>query len=156
MPRFRRSVNRAVAEFGKAKKANTTQYAPGRFSLLDREGMNREVNAQEKLQKLIKLRKSAPLGVVRKLLSPKAYSNLIKLREYTKNKNRPDLVKVNPLLEGHRIGDTVVTISKRGNLRKGKILGASSEFIRIRGKKGEVVLRLRQLRKVSSYNPFKK
>lgn len=151
MPIFRGKVNRAVTEFTNAKKANTTQYNSGRASFLDKNGMNREINAQEKLKELMKKRKSAPLGTLRKLLSPKAYANLVKLRQYTRNKNRIDLSKIHPLLKSHRIGDTIITISRKGNIRKGKILGASSEFLRIRTGKEEVVLRIRQLSRITKF-----
>lgn len=156
MPILRRRVNRAVKKLREAKKADRTkihQSEEGPAGLFDVEGIHRVMKAEKKLKKAKTARSKGPVGAVRKALAPKETKNKLKriqnikeLREkgYVVDKPRkpakPKEVSYDKstahLIKGISERATVRTISKRGNVRDGKLVGGAGGmiFIEMNGK----------------------
>jgi hypothetical protein len=184
MPLFRRPISKAAANYVKARNANKTQRiegSDGRF-LFDIEGSQKEFNAKNKLDKLIKLRTKGPVGGLRKLLAPKAVARLKRLQKYQADREefkknytkvlvdlhnrgfevkqvknvqaKRNLAAVHSLLKEISTGDKIEATSLRGNHYYGEVVDAVGPFLFIRTE-GETELTHLKLSKLKEVNKIK-
>lgn len=142
MPLFRKKVNKASLNYFKAKKANKNKYNidGNGLAMVDFSKAGKELEAKEKLKRIVEGRKKGVKSFLRVMASP-ATQRLIRLKKFkqaqeikkkqrgSKNFIKRNLSEVHPLLKGIFSNELVTITSKSGNVRKGKIVDAGPGII---------------------------
>jgi hypothetical protein len=164
MPLFRKSVNKASLNYFKARKANKSEYNIDGHGLanIDFKQAKKELEAKEKLKRLVEQRKKGVKSFARVLASP-ATKRLIKLKKFrqmqeakkTNQSPKNNFIKrnlgdIHPLFKGIFSHEPVAITSKSGAIRKGKIVDAMPGTILFEMDGKVVSLRMERIVKVKT------
>lgn len=160
MPLFRKKVNKTTLRLHKAKKASKTKFFPGGRVFLDVAGERKKLELTQKLKTEMNKRKIGVKGLIRTKLNPKAVNRLKKIRltqEATKKRaetktinvvTKKNLTMTHPLLKGVFTNDFILTKSKSGNIRSGRILDADKNQILLELDGKKIILNIERLNEV--------
>jgi hypothetical protein len=169
MPMLRRRVNKTAKKLHEARKADKTEIyngPDGPAGLIDVKGFHKVAKAQKAFEKAKNTRSKGPMGAVRKTLASKEakkrlqnIKNIKELRKkgYVIDKPRNNVkprkeVKHDKstahLIKGIPQMANVRTISKRGNIREGKLISGTSGMIFIKMGNEQVPLKADRLKSV--------
>lgn len=146
MPLFRKKLNKALSKVHEARKKDKSimwQTPDGPAGEIDVKGIHRIVAAEKKVKKAAEARKKGPIGLIRRISSPKAMKRLNKINQIKDLRKQGYVVEkpvpkpkrsmydntVSHLLGNIPMGKQIVTISKRGNIRTGKLVFAEKGFV---------------------------
>ena len=172
MPLLRRRVNKTSKEISHARKADKSvvwQSSDGPAGMMDIGGIHRVRKAEKKYESAMNARSKGPVGAIRLALASKEAKNKLanikrikdlRSKGYTveakKSKimvsKKPKLVydeSVKHLMGNIIMGETVSTVSKRGNVRNGKLIAAENGFVIIEINGAQVPLKANRLEKVT-------
>ena len=166
MPAFRRKVNKVSKQLHSTKKNSKSKcwiggdgLARGEFDVKD---IDRLAKAQKKYDSAMNSRSKGVVGRVRLSLASKEAKKRLRKISNIKSLGKDGLViksrkvmigskydsSVRHLLGNIQPGKKITTISKRGNVRKGKLISASNGFITIEMDGKKTPLRADRIEKV--------
>jgi hypothetical protein len=166
MALFRKKLNKALSQVYDAKRKDKSviwQTPDGPAGEIDVKGIHRIIAAEKKAKKAAEARKKGPIGLIRRVSSPKAMKRLQKINQIKELRKQGYVVEkpvpkpkqsmydksVSHLLGNIPMGKQIVTISKRGNIRTGKLVFAEKGFVVIEIEGKQVPLRAERLQKIA-------